>query len=89
MSLEGPAFHRETGRKLIYETSEHAVKFISRLHKIEEKEKLQIMELIVKHIDTLPKYSHKTLDVRRSTRRISSDECKFGLLKGSENDRCL
>ena len=44
---------------------------------------------IIQHIDTLPKYGHKTLDVRGSTSRISNDGCKFGILKGSENDRCL
>ena len=38
---------------------------------------------IIQHIDTLPKYGHITLKVHRSTWRISSDACKFGILKGS------
>ena len=43
-----------------------------------------IYGVIIQHIDTLSKYSHKTLHVRRSTWRIFSDGCKFGVLKGSE-----
>ena len=39
------------------------------------------MNLLIQHIDTLPKYGHKTFDVRRSTWRISNDGCKFRILK--------
>ena len=36
-----------------------------------------INQIIIQHIDTLPKYGQKTRDVRRSTWRISNDKCKF------------
>ena len=39
---------------------------------------LEVKIMIIQHIDTLPKYGHKTLDVR-----ISNVECKFRILKGS------
>ena len=38
---------------------------------------IYIYIFIIQHIDTLPKYGLKTLDVRRSTWRISNDRCKF------------
>ena len=36
-----------------------------------------LSNIIIQHIDTLPKYGKKTLDVRRSTWRLSNDRCKF------------
>ena len=50
---------------------------------------VHLLLTIIQHIDTLPKYGNKTLDVRRSTWRKFNDECKFRILKERENDRCL
>ena len=41
----------------------------------------RILCFIIQHIDTLPKYGHKTLDVRRSTWCISSDGLIFAFLR--------
>ena len=38
---------------------------------------LQTITFIIQHIDTLPKYGQNSLEVRRSTWRISNDRCKF------------
>ena len=37
--------------------------------------------IIIQHIDTPPKYGHKTHDVRRFTGRMSNDGCNFRILK--------
>ena len=38
----------------------------------------RIFNIIIQHIDTLPKYGQKTLDVRRATWRISNEIWAFG-----------
>ena len=40
------------------------------------------MDNVEQHIDTLPKYGHKTLDERRSTWRIFNEGYKFGIFEG-------